>query len=714
MTRLKSGAPESGAPSGSRRHLRTVLACMVLSTAWIVQPAAGSGTLEGWGPGPADEEIASGAVSAWTSKGETLAAVALWPAMEDEVPVGVAFSVAYVLAHRAAHSVEGARPLVFFAPNGLAVGMVAPVGQERAVWSAMPDLLRPKGWEEIRKDFERHRRKRREDSAQATVSAALLQQLFPHGTHVRRGAYADRPWAQVHREDAAALFRRVRFAPWALRIAGPPGVAARAYAALSETVDADDGVASSRKRGAESAGTERARPADAASPHRLLWIADDADVGDESDGECSIGVGYRLPQVSERDRFVLPVLLSALSEGQGSLAQRLNVAVRGESAPRVEVVVSTEGVPALSMVVTVPAADAVRAWRVMRALSHSLSDLPFRDAAVLHARRRVDARVEAIRRDAGALLEAALADLPGRWPPPDRWKSPVRAADLRRTVRSLFSRDEQVAVILGSVPVSLTSSPEFEHATRISREAFDPFSPDLGVQADAPARQTHDEDLWIRELLERLGGDLLEAELPVYRASYMSSEAAPWGRVEAVVDFDGESLGSGVGLRSGEMRWETGGEGLPGNGVFSPHEAVPSGEASVSEIPVPGRLEALRFREPVLLLTELMRSEAPRTLFDVDCDGGSCRALRAEPVPGLIVVMVTDPDSGLPIEVQTWWPDGAGAAEPDEVARIEGWSVFDGVMVVRDFDLVDAVGSGSRKLHLTDWQWISKPKDDDV
>ncbi len=631
--------------------------------------------LESAGPG----EFVRGVVV----PGSRLAGVVVWPRRDvlerPGLPAGSALVSAQLAALVAAAAEPGAMPLVALLPDGIAVGARFDAGDEARLARLLTALATPRPAADAPRQqaLERLQKMAGEhwSNPETVARRAALGLLYPGSGF---------PWDPVPGPQAvsdadagarAVVFAAVREAPVRFLVAGPAGLAGRLSGQLP------------RRSGATPA-AEAPLPAGRAP---LSAIVDEED-GSGSPGKVGLALAFSLAgsTAAPTQRATLAVLAEGLTEGEGSLAQRLKV-VLGEPAPaRVEIVRGSGSDEALVMSALVPAPSAGLAWRVLSGAVVSVRTIALRDDAIYRARRRLVEEALARRADPAAALLDAFAGGTAAAPSPPT----TRAGDVQLAAQQAFVPERQASVAAGPLADEIAEIPEFQQALRLAWERFDPLSETMMQSGDAAERDTAAAQELARAALAALADGKPPAFDPRYHATYRVREETPAGPIESTLRVVASAEGISWSIDAAD--WTIEAEERPGKGSPSPDGVI--------HLPQPNRLLGMALREPAILLASVVDGAVAAEVVRAACDGALCPALRAELEDGSILTLVLDETTKMPRALRTWWPGKDESRVPDEQVRYIGWRKAGPVRVAELVSVEDALGT-TRRISLDEWSW---------
>jgi len=612
--------------------------------------------------------------------GSALAGVALWPSARSlegpDLPPGTALMAAHLAADAACAGQPGARPIVALFPAGIGVGASLTMGDASALGAILGRAALPGGTASAVRleDLERLQARAADYWADPLLVSrrAALGLLFP----VRAVPSDEFPGppaiADAAPEQIDALLARVRGRAPRYLVAGPEGTTDKVAAAVPT-------------------GPAGSRAADAPVPAAPLPASAIVALEDEEEEIDSVGltIAFRTAGLDRRLlESALPVLAEALKEGQGSLAQRLQVVLGAPAPARVEILPGEGGEGAFVLSTLVPRESASVAWRVLSGSISSVQTISLREDALYKARFRL--AQEALQRRSDptvALLERFGAMTPALGVPAET----VKASDLLEAAKQALTPERRACAAAGPVDEETAAAPEFDTAMRIEWERFDPdaeamMRPGVGELRAAEAIAL------AREVLDSLAEAPSAALDPRYSASYKVREETPAGPVETILRV---TAGQGaIELTVEGPAWtieaKEGGAGA---------EPTPEG---VLHLPHTNRLLGLSLREPAVLLATILAGGLPVDASAATCDGAPCPALRTELADGSVLTLAIDPEQKLPRSLQIWWPGKEGGGGPDETVHYLGWRRAGAVRVASEMVVDDSLGT-TRRLTLVDW-----------
>ena len=630
--------------------------------------------LEAAGPG----EFVRGVVV----PGSRLAGVVVWPmrdALEQQgVPAGSALVCAQLAALVAAAAEPGATPLVALMPDGIAVGAGLDGGDETRLARLLaalasprppPDGLRQAATERLHRTASEHW-----SNPETVARRAALGLLYPGSRYPWDPVPGPQALSEADAGARAAVFAAVREAPVRYLVAGSAGLAGRLASQLPS------------RSGAGPAAAEAPIPAPRAP---LAAVIDEEDTSG-APGKVGLALAFSLADLAAppTQRAALAVLAEALTEGEGSLAQRLKV-VLGEAAPaQVAIVRGAGSDQALVMSALVPAPSAGLAWRVLTGAVSSVKTIALRDDAIYRARRRLAEEAASRRTDPAAALLDAFGG--GRAAP-----SPsLRAGDVQVAAQQALMPERQAAVAAGPLADEAAEAPEFQQALRLAWERFDPLSETLMQSGDAAERDAAAAQELARAVLTALADGATPAFDPRYRATYRVREETPAGAIESTLRIVASP--DGITWTVDAPDWTIEAEERPGKGTASPDGVI--------HLPQPNRLLGLALREPAILLASVVDGAVTAEVVRATCDGTLCPALRAELEDGSVLTLVLDDATKMPRALRTWWPGKDEKRVPDEQVRYLAWRKVGTVRVAELVSVEDALGT-TRRVSLDEWTW---------
>lgn len=668
---LAGFAPAEAAKKKSRARKKPAAAAALPKVPEVPPPV-----LEAAGPGDAVRGV--------VVPGTRLAGVVLWPGRESlespGVPAGAALVSAQLAALAAAAAEPGAAPLVMLFPDGIGVGVRLDGGDEARLARVLSALATPRPPAEGPRQaaIERLQRIAGEhwSSPETVARRAALGLLYPGSRFPWDPVPAPSAVGEADANARAAVFAAVRESRVRFLVAGPAGLAGR----LAGTLAA--------RGGGPQAGAAAPVPAPSAP---LAALVDEED-GPGAPGRVGLALAYALAgsAAPPNQRAALAVLAEGLTEGEGSLAQRLKV-VLGEPAPaRVEILRGAGGDEALVLSALVPAPSAGLAWRVMTGAVTSVQTIALRDDAIYRARRRLAEEAAARRTDP----PAALADAFGGTAAVPAPAPALRAADLEAAAQQALVPGRRAAAAAGPLGDVLVEVPEFEGALRLAWERFDPLSETLMQSGDAAERDAAAAQELARAALAALAVGTTPAFDPRYRATYRVREETPAGPVESTLRIVASP--DGISWSVDAPDWTIEAEERAAKG------AAPAD--GVIHLPQPNRLLGLALREPAILLASIADGTVGAEAVRASCDGALCPALRAELEDGSVLTLVLDDATKMPRALRTWWPGKDESRAPDEQVRYLAWRRAGTVRVAEQVSVEDALGT-TRRVTLEEWSW---------
>ncbi|MDQ7087328.1 MAG: hypothetical protein Q9Q13_05475 [Acidobacteriota bacterium] len=386
-------------------------------------------------------------------------------------------------------------------------------------------------------------------------------------------------------------------------------------------------------------------------------------------GTLALVHGLRFDRrVAERHGAALELLAESLAEGEGSLAQRLRVALGPEAVASVEVVAAADGGGVLLLGAEVRPGQGAAAWKVLMAALDSAARQSFRRDAVLRARRRLDGAADRRRSEPERLLvDELLTASAWRWPPADRWKRPMDSSRLKPVAADLLASAARVAVEAGApaaVSVELAGFPEPRLVAPLDHCGRDLPRP-CRVKEEQRRERARQRAL---ELLRALGGDGARPVPVAYVARYSVEEMTPAGPVISEMQVEAGPERARASWRAGERKLEI--DSSPGS------DRLVTGEQQESEVGAVGldQLEQWAFREPAVLAGAVVSGLLPAEVPEGEVAGAAPRPfLRVELAQGSVIEVVVQEGGTRPEALRVWWPGRAADAEPDEELVFESW-----------------------------------------
>lgn len=616
--------------------------------------------------------------------GTRLAGAVVWPAREtletQGVPAGAALVSAHLAALAATAAESGAAPLVAPMPDGIAVGVLLEAGDEARLTRLLAALAMPRPLPEGSREtaIARLQQAATEHWANPETVArrAALGLLYPGSRFPWDAVPGPRAVSETDAGARAAVFAAVREAGVRYLVAGPAGLAGRLVDRLPP-------------RGGPSPVAAEAPLPEPRAP--LAAVIGEEDVSG-APGKVGLTLAFALTGLAAApdQRPALAALAEALTEGEGSLAQRLKV-VLGEATPARAVLVRGAGSDeALVLSALVPAPSAGLGWRVLTGAVNSVRTIALRDDAIYRARRRLAEAAARRRTDpAAALLEAF-----GGGPAVPSPAPAVRAADVEAAAQLALVPARQAATAAGPLADELADAPEFQQALRLAWERFDPLSETMMQSGDAAERDAAAAQALARAALDALGDGTTPAFDPRYRATYRVREETPAGAVDAVLRVVASP--EGISWTIDAPDWTIEAAERAGKGSPAPEGVI--------HLPQPNRLLGLALREPAILLANVVDGTVTAEAVRATCDGALCPALRAELEDGSVLTLVLDEATKMPRALRTWWPGKDESRAPDEQVRYLGWRRAGTVRVAETLSVEDALGT-TRRVSLDEWTW---------
>jgi hypothetical protein len=626
-----------------------------------------------------DTDVEAGAaVRRYPAPADRIGAAVLWPSPGEleglTLPPGTALAAAHAALAQAAGSLP-VEPFVVTGSGGLAVGASALPEDEDRLVELMDRLARPQPLSEgaaeigLARAALEARQLALDPLAQARASAlaALFAPLEPLVLELSE------PEALEGVTPAAleGVLRTVRRRKLQAVAVGEPELASRLRAALAQHLGPAATGPEPRIATDLPAGIALPLPPAENEPPRLALV---------------LGFAFSAEEVRELGDG-LPLLYESLRIGEGSLAQRLGVALEDAEGveSRVELVPVGGGAGALLLEAIVPPDVGLTAWRVMSGTAESLASLTLREDAVIRAWRRLyraDDRADGIEaRVRQALLPPLAIDEPNR----------LRGRGgrmVREAAEQVFGAGRRTAVAAGVVPAGLLSLDGFEEAelpepvTEAAREAVERREEAAGLA---------------REVLLALSSGRRRSLEPVFRARYRVTEETPVG--EGQWDMTVERANGDIWYGIGEGRWS-----------LQVEQAGDTGEAvlpGMEEAAIPfggGHLELMALREPAILAAAILAGQLDAEATRVPCGAGSCPALVARLPDGSVLRLALDPRSRMPRRLLAWWYGDEAGRDPDEQVSFVSWRRAGDVQVCSRCVIEDVLGT-ERRLELLEWQW---------
>jgi hypothetical protein len=647
------------------------------------------------------------AVRGVTRSGDSVAGVIVWKPSPSalDVPPGTLGVAARALLDRVAAELGGGEPILRIDAHGLAVGVNLPTGEPS-------DLAR---W--LRHLAEVADVGDREIAAAQRQRLGVVESLWAEPADVARltarasasSAWRDAAWlagrprslARVSAPDVRRALAALRRLPVEANVVGPPGTVTMLAERLGDRLGG----------GAPGAGPSAEPGAAQAAPRAVAVLA-------PTDASRPARVGLALvtvvgKEVVDEQGAALAVLLEAMSEGRGSLPQRLGVALGREVVPRVSWRAEPGGGALLGLSIEVSRDEADDGWRVLAGATRSVTEQPFLNAAAVNARKRLDRKAERFETaGAGEVLDASLDGRLGWWPPSDRWTRPIGPDQLLATAREVLVPERRFAAAAGPLPLELLRGEPLAGGVRIGSAGLCPERVDLTCPVEEPlaglgdpGRQSEGRRR-AEALMQRLRvADDSKARPGSFRAEYEVIERTPLGDVP--MDLSVESSESGVAVQWRGEDW--------GLAAWTSEEGVEvrvDGEAP-RESAVGGldRIESFALREPVVLTDAVLDGLVPAKAIDLACGDERCPGLEAFMAEGSRIALVLDPDSLQPLEARLWWR-GAGPPQPaDEIYLFRSWTTAGPFRVV---ERVEARTNGAggeredRRYRLLSWSWTDE------
>jgi hypothetical protein len=665
---------------------------VLLAIALLLSPVAAAVSFEQAGPG--------GAVRGVTGAGSGVAGVVVWepPGLVRDLPSGTFSVAARALLDHAAEELGGGRGLLRVDAEGLAAGVVfdAAEGERLARWleriAAVPELRTNVIEQALRERLEEVEARWADPTEVARLTARAS--ASPAWRLAERMAGRPRSMPRIGVAEVRRALAALREAPVRVDATGPSGLAATLAARLEGRL--------------AGAGAGEQQPGPGPQAVAVLAPSDPAQAA-----RVGLALAVRVPEkVLAEQRAPLAVLLEALSEGRGSLAQRLAVALGRDASPRIEWHAGPGGGGLVTFSIEVAREEAQDGWLVLSGATRSVSEQRFLNVAALGARRRLDERAQAWSgADAERVLAAARDGRLSWWPPSDRWSRPIGPDELLAVARMALGPDHRYVAAAGALPLDLLRREPLASGARIGVAGLCPERADLTCPVEEPlgglddSAREREGRRRARALLERLrveGADQLPPR--GFRAEYEVLERTPLGDVP--VDLIVESSTSGVAVQWRSEEW--------GLSAWTTEEGVDvrvDGEAP-REAAVAGldRIESFALREPIVMTSAVLDGLVPAMAVDLSCSDDRCPGLEAFLAEGSRLALILDPESLEPLEARLWWR-GAGPPQPaDEILTFESWTVVDGFRLVeRSASRTNGTGSPvpERSYRLVSWEWAS-------
>lgn len=667
------------------RALRTAFVLVVAAFALAPAPSGGPIVLARETAGPGGESVGL------VMTGGKIAGAVLWPAATivegRALPAGTMAVAAHATLTAALAGEPGARPLLESTAGFLALGVEVPDGDEARLIAILARLASPAAPSPAAvATAVQTLRKRVTDRWADPLERARLAAiglLFPG---------AGGPWlpwgtpdslARVDAPAVQAAVAAVRRRPVGVRVVGPAGLAGRAATALSARV-----------------GRMQDTPAPPEAPALPVAAVLPAGPEDPPVRDVGMALAYRVPPGEDAAGPALAVLVEALSEGPGSLPQRLRVALSDPVRSVVEVVPTPGGGGVLVVGARVAHENGAAVYRVLDGVISSVRALPMSDASITRARRRLDDQASYRAGDAVAALLGLIRRTPWSWPPEG---SRPESSAVRQAATGLFDPERRATAAAGKIPAEILSADPLRAGVRIAWRNFDPLSEGLGATAEAPdgaaAAPAAAGARLAREIFERLAGGLSAGALPAFRASYQSREATPVGPATSALSLEASAEGTTVASASRHwtIRARIGEEGA---------EAQLPGSQGTAPLAEADRIAAIALREPLLLASAAAKGAVPSTVLTATCDELPCRALRVELGEGTVLLLALDPASSLPTETRIWFAGRDESKPPDEHVRYTSWTTVGGARLASGMTIRDGMGT-TRELRLVEWSWLA-------
>lgn len=635
--------------------------------------------------------------------GGGVAGAVIWSGLGgDDLPPGTFAVAGRVALDALGSSREGRDDLLVPGPRGLAVGIALADGDAAALAGALARIASPRdpGRDDILEALEAHERAVDEAWAdpRALAEKTALAGTGPGWRQAMRLAGRPRSLSRIDPAHVTTALERMRSSSVRTILVGPDGLEARVRAALSDRL----GAAPSGEGGA--AGLEPA-PADG-----TVMAVFDAGEGEYA-GQVGLAIASAVePEVGRRHATTRALLLEVLSEGNGSLAQRLEVALGRDANPRAMWRAAGDGGGVIVFSVRVRREEAQTAWNVLSGATRSVTRQTFLTVAALEGRKRLDARAAARgSSSAETILQEVLESGPPAWPPSDRWSRPIGSDELLAAARELLAPERSTVAVAGAVPLELLRQEPFASAPRVSRHGLCPEREDLSCPIDEPLAGL-DETARVEEAMRRARAAMAllrdgkgEALPPRgFRARYDVEEMTPLGGAE--LDLVVESSGEGV-----FVLWSSPGWTLEAWTAESGVDVRVDGEPPV-ETPVAGldRIESFALREPVVLAGAVIDGLVSARALDLECAPHRCPAIEAFLAEGSRLTLILDNETLRPDELRIWWRGAGPPQPPDEVLSFRAWKVVGGFEVAGRVEVRSDSSStdGPDRIYvLRDWSW---------
>lgn len=622
-----------------------------------------------------------------------LAGVVLWPGAAvvdgDSLPCGTLAVAARALLEEVLGPYPEAGAVFHASHNSLALGAVLPEGRSDELLEilsrlALAESPRPAVVDEAIADA-RERAVARAGDPLEQARIAALGALFPgfRGPWLAEGTVVSlRSLGAAGVTEALALVRKL---PVQARVIGARGLAGRVAERLGSRLGDLPALAAPAALEGEEPGVivyeERGR----------------------TSSQSAVVLAARFDRrLAEEKGSAILLMLETLRAGEGSLSQRLGVAVGPAVEPWLEQLWLDQAGGAVVLGARIDLERVESAWSVLSGTISSLQRQSFRSDAVLRARQRLDHRAKELGMEIGSrLVLQGVEQPPWSWPPPDRWRAPIQSAALKGVATTLFSPGHRAGALAGPQDVRHAGR-AFDTWDRIPAGAFCPGKGSLRCESRMVAALGRDGDLrpLAESVVRKLSTPGEEPPRQAFSATYRVFEDTPAGSFVADLEVDSGEAGAA-------LRWRGPGWTLEARSSKDGGQVLLDGGA-VTEAPSAAldRVEAYASQEPVVLAAAVAAGLIPARVQMVACPGADrCPAIRAELPEGSTLLLVLDASSAQPLETRIWWAAKDGDREPDEVLRYGDWREIDGTRIAGRLE-VTARDAAPRRFELVRWRWF--------